>query len=187
MKNSLKNMILSLFAITFASAVVVGAVFQTTKEPIEKNRIKAANEALRKVLPDFDNDAISNPVEKVMEKERVYLYTAKKGEQIVGYAVQTFTKEGYGGKFTLMVGFTPEGEIIKIETLDHQETAGLGDKIQNDKSDYNKQFIGLDLGSKKAALKADKGEIDAISGSTVSSKAYIDAVNRAYTVFELLK
>ncbi len=170
-------MVLSLFAITLCSAVVVGAVFQTTKTQIDQNKVAAANAAMEKVLPKYDKISPAQSYE--VDGGVINIYTATKAGDVVGYAVETFAA-GYGGIFKLMVGFDANDKIYKIEVLEHLETPGLGDKINNDKSDYNKQFLGKNLSSDNIELKKDGGVIDAISGSTVSSAAYIVAVKRAY-------
>lgn len=187
MESSLKNMIVSLLSITLASALVVGVVFQTTKGPAEQNRLARTNSAWVKALPEYDNDPGSEKILTKIDGGEVTVYPAKKNNQAVGYAVETFTNEGFGGKFKLMVGFKANGEITSIEVLEHKETPGLGDKIKNDKSNFNVQFIGKNPSTMKLAVKKDGGTIDAITASTISSRAYIDAVQRASKVLESTK
>ena len=82
-----------------------------------------------------------------------------------------------------MVGFSPEGEIINISVLDHKETPGLGDKMQKDKSEWSNQFNGKNPANDNLVVTKDGGLIDAITASTISSRAYCDAVQRAYDIY----
>jgi Na+-translocating ferredoxin:NAD+ oxidoreductase subunit G len=111
------------------------------------------------------------------------MYPAKKGDKLVGTAVETFTKKGFSGEIKLMVGFTPEGEIVGIRVLEHKETPGLGDKMEVEKSDFHVQFQGKNPADFKLIVKKDGGNVDAITATTISSRAYCDAVQRAYDAF----
>ncbi|MBO4231732.1 MAG: RnfABCDGE type electron transport complex subunit G, partial [Bacteroidales bacterium] len=90
---------------------------------------------------------------------------------------------GFGGAFTLMVGFDSEGKILGTEVLSASETPGLGDKINADKSDFSKQFAGKNPAEFQLKVKKDGGDVDAITAATISSRAYCDAVDRAYQSF----
>ena len=86
-----------------------------------------------------------------------------------------------------MDGFLPDGSIYKIAVLEHQETPGLGDKMENQKSldktsglSWSSQFGGLNPGAVQLKVRKDNGEVDAITAATISSRAYCDAVQRAY-------
>lgn len=83
-----------------------------------------------------------------------------------------------------MVGFLPDGTIHRVETLSHNETPGLGDKIDRSKSDFSVQFEGKNPRTFRLAVRKDGGDVDAITASTISSRAYADALTRAYHVFE---
>ncbi len=116
----------------------------------------------------------------------------KNGEW-VGTAVETFTDKGFSGRIRILAGFDPEGTIHDITVLEHQETPGLGDKIEKNKS-YNKktglswisQFIGTNPSEYKLLVKKDGGDVDAITAATITSRAFCDAVQRAYDGFTQL-
>jgi len=97
--------------------------------------------------------------------------------------VETFTQKGFSGLIKLMIGFAPDGTIIDISVLQHQETPGLGDKIENAKSSFSAQFQGKNPENFKLVVKKDRGDVDAITASTISSRAYCDAVQRAYNAY----
>jgi electron transport complex protein RnfG len=102
----------------------------------------------------------------------------------LGTAVETFTNKGFSGEFKLMVGFSPDGTIIDIAVIKHSETPGLGDKMEIDKSDFHVQFKGQHPDSFNVAVTKDRGDVDAITASTITSRAYCDAVMRAYEAFK---
>ena len=98
-------------------------------------------------------------------------------------AVLTFTKNGFSGQIDLMVGFLSDGTIHAIEVIAHKETPGLGDKMESGKSNFSVQFEGKNPETFKLAVRKDGGEVDAITASTISSRAYCEAVQRAYDAF----
>ena len=98
-------------------------------------------------------------------------------------AVESSTMKGFSGLIRLMVGFDMDGKIKDITVLEHAETPGLGDKIEKEKSDFNVQFQGKDPATFELKVEKDNGEVDAITASTISSRAYCDAVQRAYDAF----
>ena len=181
------NMTLTLVVVTLVAAGLLGTVFALTKEPIRLAELAKKNEAIANVVPGFDNEP-SQEVERLfLDGDSIFLYTARKGEEVLGTAVETFTNKGFSGNFKLMVGIDPDGSIIKIAVIKHAETPGLGDKMEQDKSDFHIQFMGKDPTSFNIAVTKDRGDVDAITASTITSRAYCDAVIRAYEAFKQKK
>lgn len=177
------SMVATLFVVTLVAAGLLGSVFALTKEPIRLAELKKKNEAIQVVVPGFDNEP-SQEVERIfMDGDSLYLYSARLGEELLGTAVETFTNIGFSGEFKLMVGFAPDGSIIDIAVIKHAETPGLGDKMEKRKSDFSVQFMGKHPDSFKLAVKKDRGDVDAITASTITSRAYCEAVTRAYGAF----
>ncbi len=174
LESSVKNMVLSLFAISFVMAGALGFVYSVTKAPIEETKKKTEIEALKNVLPAFDNDLLTDN----QEINGLTIYTAKLKDTIVGYAVKTFSEKGYGGKITLIAGFLPNGSINKIAVLEQKETPGLGSNMTGK---FKDQFFGKNPSEFKLKVKKDGGDVDAISASTITSRAFCDAVDKAYT------
>ena len=83
-----------------------------------------------------------------------------------------------------MVGLLPDGSINNISVLEHKETPGLGDKMQKSKSTWSDQFNGKNPANYKLKVTKDGGDVDAITAATISSRAYCDAVQRAYDTFK---
>ncbi len=175
LESTLLNMILSLFFISAVMSASLGYVYSLTKEPIEKSQKAAETNAIKQVTPDFDN----TPVAK--EIDGLTYYEVTKGGQAVGCAVKTYTEIAFSGRFDLMVGFLNDGTINKIAVLDQKETPGLGTKMMEPK--FKDQFNNKNPGTWKMAVKKDGGEVDAISAATISSKAYCNAVQKAYDGF----
>ncbi|MDX2430548.1 MAG: RnfABCDGE type electron transport complex subunit G [Bacteroides sp.] len=181
------NMTATLVVITLVAAALLGSVFALTKEPIRLAELAKKNEAISVVVPGFDNEPSQEVQRLFVDGDSVYLYTARQGEEILGTAVETFTNKGFSGNFKLMVGFDPDGTIIDIAVIKHAETPGLGDKMEIGKSDFHVQFMGKDPTSFKVAVTKDRGDVDAITASTITSRAYCDAVERAFSAFKELQ
>ncbi|MDY0200811.1 MAG: RnfABCDGE type electron transport complex subunit G [Tenuifilaceae bacterium] len=182
-ESTFKNMTITLLTITLISSASLGFVYSFTKDPIADAKNAKINNAISKVLPEFDNQPTSQKTEKQVDGGVIILYPATNNGQSVGMAIQTFTKNGFGGQIDLMVGFLPNGTIHAIEVIAHKETPGLGDKMESGKSNFNVQFKGQDPKNFKLAVTKDGGNVDAITASTISSRAYCDAVERAYNAF----
>lgn len=184
MQSNLKNMVVVLLIITLVAAAAVGGVYILTKEPIATAKVAKTNAAIAAVIPAFDNDPAAEATEVTSDGEKLKIYPAVKDGEPVGYAVETFSNNGFGGKISLLVGFSVDGKIVKIAVLEQKETPGLGDKIDPAKSDFSVQFQGMDPATAKLEVRKDGGDVDAITASTISSRAYIDAVERAYNLFK---
>jgi electron transport complex protein RnfG len=174
------NMLATLFLVTLVAAGLVGSVYSLTREPIRLAELEKKNKAIRMVVPEFDNEPSAEVEKKYMDGDTIYFYPARKDGNLVGIAVETFTNQGFSGTFRLMVGFKPDGTINDIAVVSHSETPGLGDKMERDKSDFSRQFEGKDPATFKLSVKKDGGDVDAITAATITSRAYCDAVQRAY-------
>jgi len=186
-ESTFMNMLITLFGVTLLAAGLLGSVYALTKEPIRIAELKKKNEAIQVVVPGFDNEPSQEVRSLFVDGDSLYFYTARKGDEILGTAVETFTKKGFSGEFKLMVGFKEDGSIIDIAVIKHAETPGLGDKMVKGKSDFSLQFMGKNPESFKLAVKKDRGDVDAITASTITSRAYCDAVQRAYNAFVQLE
>lgn len=183
LQSSLKNMVLCLFIISAVMSAVLALVYQATLEPIKMAESKKVNDAITKVVPGFDNDPAADmyllPIEG--ETDSLIVYPAKKGGELVGTAVSSYTNRGFSGNFTVMVGFLPDGSIYNTSVMVHKETPGLGSKMGDAK--FHDQFNGKKPEEFTLAVKKDGGEVDAIAAATISSRAYCDAIIRAYKAY----
>lgn len=173
MKSTLANMMLSLTALTALAGAALGVVNILTAEPIEKATKRARSEALEAVLPTFDNDIISASVECA---DGSVVYPAKLGAQDVGAAVETFSDNGFSGRINVLVGFGADGVITGYRVLAHSETPGLGAKAADW---FDVEPHDIKGRSDALAVRQDGGDVDAITGATITSRAFIEAVNKA--------
>ena len=181
-ESTFANMVLTLLLVAAAASFTLATVYNLTKEPIERAREAARQAAIALVLPDFD-ELMSFNVKPVTGSDSLGFNVAYKDGKIVGVAVATYTGMGYSGRIRAMVGFAPDASIIDVVHLQHAETPGLGDKIEKGKSDWSDQFQGFDPGRQNLRLRNDGGEIDAITAATITARAYVDAIDRAYQTF----
>lgn len=183
-KSSFSNMLITLLVITLAASLLLGFVYNSTQEPIAQAKVQKVNDAIKSVLPEFDNQPSEQAQTLSLDGGELTLYRATLGGEPVGTAIKTFSKNGFGGTIELMVGFRPDSSIHRIAVVGHNETPGLGDKIDPTKSNFCVQFEGKHPEQFKLIVKKDGGDVDAITASTISSRAYCDAVQRAYTALQ---
>ncbi len=184
------TMTITLLVVTVISAGLLAYVYKLTKAPIEQAQLREQKLALQQVLPPFDNDPIKQsdtiPSDIPGKNFNLVVYPAYKDGKLVGVAIKTFTLKGFSGRFDVMVGFLPDGTIYNTIVLNYAETPGLGDKIDPKKSNFAQQFKGKNPAKFKLKVKKDGGDVQAITAATISSRAYCDAVQRAYNAFKKL-
>jgi electron transport complex protein RnfG len=182
-ESTFKNMLLSLTLISFGAAACLAFVYEVTKKPIEISNLNKKLNAIKQVVPEFNN----NPDDEMYrlptgEGDSLDIYPAKKDNEIVGYAVNTYTNSGFSGKITLMTGFDPTGSIINISVLSQKETPGLGTKMSEPA--FKDQFTGKNPSEFPLKVKKDGGQVDAITAATISSRAFCEAVQRGYNTLQ---
>lgn len=177
-------MVLTLFIITLAASTTLGFIYELTREPIAEAEMRKRNMAIRQVVPDFSNQPNNESYKVAVEGDSLQVYPAKQDGELTGLAVSSFTDQGFSGRIRIMVGFRPDGTINNISVLEHAETPGLGDKIEKAKSEWSSQFNGKDPEQFNLEVQKDGGDVDAITAATISSRAYCDAVQRAYKAFQ---
>lgn len=177
------SMVVSLLLITLISGLSLGFVNDLTAGPKAKAKLEKKVKALQLVLPTFDN----NPVEEVtmikseLAKDSVEIYPAFSENNFVGAAVIGSSEKGFSGLVKLMIGFTENGQIQNIEVLEQKETPGLGTKMKDER--FLKQFRGIDPASYNLKVKKDGGDVDALTGATITSRAFGEATQMAYDEF----
>jgi electron transport complex protein RnfG len=182
MESSLKNMVLVLFTITLLSSAAVGGVYMLTKEPIAQAKVAAVNNALKQVLPEYEATT-SQDIE--VNALPIKVHTATVADKAVGYAVESISKNGFGGEVRLMVGFDTEGTILNINVLEQKETPGLGTKMADEGNVLLASLKDKNAAQINLTVKKDGGDIDALTAATISSRAYAEAVAVAYEAFKV--
>jgi electron transport complex protein RnfG len=181
--------IIILTLICIVAASVLAGVYTITKEPIAISERQEKLKAIKIVLPPFNNEP-DKEEEKITVKDRetevekdIYFYPGKnEAGELIGVAIQTVSKTGYGGDIVIMVGADMKGEIQGLYILNYAETPGLGSKI--DEEWFKKQFVGISISKNKLSVEKDGGEIDSITGATISSRAVAYAVEEGLEVFK---
>ncbi|NJO89306.1 MAG: RnfABCDGE type electron transport complex subunit G [Chloroflexia bacterium] len=181
-ESTLRNMVLALFIVALISATSLGYIYELTKGPIDQAKLQKKLAAIQVVVPEFTNDPNKDMfmLPSDVEGDSLECYPAYNNDQLVGTAVKTFSDKGFSKRIYIMVGFLPDGTIKNIQVLDHAETPGLGDKMSKKKSTWSEQFNEKNPGSFKLKVKKDGGDVDAITAATISSRAFAEAVDRAY-------
>jgi len=174
------RLIVVLTCICIASAIALAKVYDLTKGPIAHQKRLEVLRAIKAVLPPYDNepdrDMVKVPmgVDKKGAEIQGVFYRGRKEGRLTGVALKVSSPEGYGGTIEVMVGLLPDGTVHGIEVLSHLETPGLGAKIREAK--FKDRFKKRSLSNTKWAVKKDAGDIDGITGATISSRAVIKAV-----------
>jgi len=182
-KSSFRNMTVCLFAICIVCSGLLAGVYALTKEPIDA-AAKAKNEAaIKEVLPET---AVTVEEERTVDYEGAsYTYNLAYDEQgnTVGCAINV-APVGFGGPIAIKVGFDSKGVIWNTKVLSQAETPGLGAKCVEPA--FSDQFKGFDPAAGKLSVKKDGGDIDAITASTITSRAYTDGIALAVKVYEAI-
>lgn len=171
-------MLLSLTVIAVVAGGVLGLVNKVTAEPIAKAEKAKKEAAIKAVLPAFDK----------LEAKTIdgieYNYAFDAQGQPVGVAIESGSDKGFGGHLGVMVGFDNEGTITGYQIVETAETPGLGAKAAEwFQKDGKAPVIGLNP-AEPLKVKKDGGSIDAISGSTITSRAFCESINNAYASFK---
>ena len=185
--DSIWRLVIVLTCISLLAALALTGVYALTKGPIEQGQREKKEKALQAVLPEYEGTVRDTVIVDADNEEiPVHLAIGKDGE-LCGAGIETYTKKAFAGRFDLMVGFDAEGTIVNTEVIKAGETPGLGDKINKDKSNFAMQFNHQNPADFQLVVKKDGGDVDAITAATISSRAYCDAVQRAYDIFMKVK
>jgi len=179
-------MLLSLAGICVVAGAILASVNEATLEPIAASKAAALESAIKMVVPEFDNTPTAESYMAVTgDGDSLRIYPAKKGGELVGAAVESNTMNGFSGEIRVIVGFDKEGTLYNYSVLQHSETPGLGSKMQEwFRTDKNNQsVIGRKLSEGELKVSKDGGNVDAITAATISSRAFLNAVNRAYSAY----
>lgn len=175
-------MVLVLFAITLIASASVGGIYLLTKEPIALAEQNAKTAALAQVLPSFEETSMQT---LTLDELDIEVYTATAGGAVVGYAINTATMNGFSGLIRLMVGISPEGEVLNVNVLSHAETPGLGSKMTDEGNPLLASIQNKMLNDIVYKVKKDdkSGDFDSLTAATISSRAYVDAIERAKSAY----
>ena len=172
-------MVLSLTVITVVVGALLGLVAHVTDAPIKAAAEAAQTDAIKAVAPEFDQVGEAKTATST-NGEPATIFPVMKGGQLVGNAVQAVTKNGFGGKVTVMIGFDAQNNISGYAVLNHAETPGLGSKMPDwFQKGAKGDVIGKNPSKNNLTVTKDGGEVDAITAATISSRAFCDAIAQA--------
>ena len=183
MKNNWKEFITpvaTLVIIAATSASVLGYVYEVTKEPIKKAKDNQELAAISEVVDNFDNNPFAEKMTIVTKnkKHKLVMYPARQKGKLKSVAIKTHTNTGFGGRIEIMAGFNVDGSIKSYKVISSNETPGLGSKIDEDK--FKEQFSGFHPNRQILKVRQDGGDIDAVTAATISSRALLKALSRAF-------
>ena len=179
-KSSFKNMTLCLFAICLVCSGLLAGVYALTKAPIDKAAAAKNEAAIKEVLPE---SAVTIEDARTVEYNGgPYTYNLAYDQEgnTVGCAINV-EPLGFGGPIVIKVGFDADGVIWNTKVLSQAETPGLGAKCVE--PSFTDQFKGFDPSEKNLQVKKDGGDVDAITASTITSRAYANGLAVAANVF----
>lgn len=187
-------MVLSLGLITCVAALLLGGVYILTVETITNAELKSQVKAIGEVAPEFDN----NPLEEkfvyvanagTKDSLNIEVFPARKNGRLVGAAVKSVSMSGFSGEIVVMYGFDAEGVVTDYKVLKHAETAGLGSKMQEwfRMNEGSRNVIGLNPAVEDVRVTKDGGKVDAITAATISSRAFLGALNDAFKAYKKMQ
>lgn len=199
MKNKLVHDALVLTVITVVAGAALGVVYEITKDPIAKAQEAALNASYQEVFTDaatfadvdgFDSEEASKVVADAGIKG-VTIDFAKEAEDAsgsaLGYVIGVTSDGGYGGDISFTMGITTDGEMTDYATTSISETAGLGmHAADKGEGTFESQWQGKAAGTDYAVTK-DGGDIQAISGATITSRCMTKGINGGFAYFESLE
>lgn len=192
LSSTLPNMIISLGVITIVAAALLAWANGLTSGPIEQAKLENRQNAIKAVLPAFDNDPLADAetVQVLAAPEEPFtVYPGYENGKFVGAAVEGYTKNGFSGLVKVMYGFDAEGVVVNFQVLEQGETPGLGAKMNEwfRMEEGNRSIIGKNPAVVNMTVAKDGGAIDAITAATISSRAFLGALNDCFKAFETYK
>lgn len=173
-----KDVVILVLIAVFA-AVALSGVYLGTKEQIALAKQRELEEALKKVCPFLKTDY--QELELDADGKTIPAYAVIRDGKLTGAALKMVTSEGFGGDITLLVGVNADHAVTGIYILEHKETPGLGTKAAD--KDWWGQMLGKTLDTFTFKVKKDKGDVDAITAATITSRAVTHAVGRALEIY----
>ena len=183
-KPTMLNIVLSLTTICLAAGVTLATAHKYTENLIAVSKAAGLQNVIRNVTPEYDNNPFAEMYKiAVTKNDSLTVYPVRMGDKWIGCAVESFSKHGFSGRISIMVGFDEEGKVLDYAVLEHNETPGLGSKMQEwFRTNKNRQsIIGRDMTQGALKTTKDGGDVDAITAATITTRAFLEAVNLAFS------
>jgi electron transport complex protein RnfG len=186
------GLVLAAFAVGATSLVAITEAF--THDKIIDNERQALLSAINALVDSdqYNNDILTDIItlpktQQLATKQQTIVYRARKDGVPVATVFTSIAPDGYSGSIKLLVGVYYDGTLAGVRVISHKETPGLGDKINEKKTDWILKFQGLSLTNpieSRWAVKKDGGEFDQFTGATITPRAVVTAVKNALHFFE---
>lgn len=181
-------MVLVLTGVAVVTGAILAYVNHVTEEPIKAQKEKTLADGIKSVMGGGDlkvvkTDTVRQNDAKGKELTYIIYQTQDANQKDLGAAVES-TTGGFGGNLKILVGFDPEGRILGYTLLEHAETPGLGAKADKWFQKGQKGDIIGKNPKEKLSVSKDGGQVDAITASTITSRAFLLAVNNAYSAYK---
>lgn len=188
LKSSITNMVLVLTGVAVVTGAILAYINHVTEEPIKVQKEKTLADGIKSVMGGGDlkvskTDTVKQNDAKGKELTYIIYQTQNANNKDLGAAVES-TTGGFGGDLKILVGFDPEGNILGYTLLEHAETPGLGAKADKWFQKGEKGDIIGKNPKEKLTVSKDGGKVDAITASTITSRAFLLAVNNAYSAYK---
>jgi len=185
---------LILAAVAAICTTLVALTFNMTRDRIAANEQAFLEQSLMRALSgiSFNNDLSASALvvrvpHSLPGQENAIIYRVLNDSAPVAALFVVTASDGFTGPIKLLIGIDDDGTVTGVRALEHKETPGIGDLIDENRSDWIYQFAGTSLNAPERAawaIRRDGGEIDQLTGASVTSRAIVNAVNRTLLYFE---
>lgn len=186
------GLVLAGFAVGATSIVAVTEAY--THDKIIENERQTLLSAINALVDssEYNNDILTDVItlpetQQLATKEVTTVYRARQDGAPVAAVFTSIAPDGYSGSIKLLVGVYHDGTLAGVRVISHKETPGLGDKINENKTNWILKFKGLSLtnpADSQWAVKKDGGEFDQFTGATITPRAVVTAVKKSLQFFE---
>ncbi|SUO95607.1 electron transport complex protein RnfG [Suttonella ornithocola] len=161
--------------------LALSSVYFLVSPSIKAQQEKALLAQFQALLPNekLEVEQFKHPKKVLLNQLPVEIYPIQYNDKLIATFIKAHTDKGYNGNITLLIAIAPDNRtLIGVRVLSHQETPGLGDKIDANKSDWIESFKHQSLNSKKFLVKKDGGDFDAFTGATITPRAVVNLVGQ---------
>lgn len=174
-------MLICLVLVCSVAGGLLAFINSQTSEVIAQQIINTTLDGIKAVAPEYDNDPYKEQFKVAVDGDSLTVYPATKGGEIVGYAVESTSHNGFSGDVRILVGIDNDNNLIDYTVLEQNETPGLGAHVTHwfHSEDHPSSDVRGKSLTEPLKVTKDNGTVDAITAATITSRAFLDAVNKA--------
>ncbi len=190
----LMKILIPLSGVAFVCALILLIANKMTHQQIADNARVQQLRIIDAVMPLPHDNVLYDDTIKVIDphylgsENSVSVFRARNANQPIGLVLMPVTAKGYSGNILLTIGIAYDGTLLGVQVLKHQETEGLGDGVDQNKSDWIKVFTDHSIANPPIeawTVKTDGGEFDQLSGATITSRSVINAVRKSLEYYQI--